>query len=140
MSSKSVQDSLHKYLAARELKRNSWRYHKKHNTWFQRHCEPEVKPVLPHVLPFRNQEGASCSARTGHVAYSREYTHGGCILSRHGSASAVGISSQRSGQPAKFEVCDHNVAGSEEVFSNGMAKLEVPVEILANSRDLMSKR
>ena len=30
------------YLAARELKRQSWRYHKKYLTWFQRHEEPKV--------------------------------------------------------------------------------------------------
>ncbi|KAG9134958.1 hypothetical protein Leryth_001228 [Lithospermum erythrorhizon] len=30
------------YLAAKELKRNSWRYHRKFNTWFQRHEEPKV--------------------------------------------------------------------------------------------------
>lgn len=30
------------YLAARKLKRQSWRYHKKYSTWFQRHEEPKV--------------------------------------------------------------------------------------------------
>ena len=30
------------YLAARALKRGSWRYHKKYATWFQRHEEPKV--------------------------------------------------------------------------------------------------
>ena len=30
------------YLAARELKRQSWRFHKKYLTWFQRHEEPKV--------------------------------------------------------------------------------------------------
>lgn len=30
------------YLAARELKRQSWRYHKKYHTWFQRHEEPRT--------------------------------------------------------------------------------------------------
>mmetsp|Transcript_20310 Transcript_20310/g.48366 ORF Transcript_20310/g.48366 Transcript_20310/m.48366 type:complete len:659 (-) Transcript_20310:149-2125(-) len=30
------------YLAARELKRQSWRYHKVHGAWFQRHEEPTV--------------------------------------------------------------------------------------------------
>lgn len=29
------------YLAARELKRQSWRYHKQHGAWFQRHEEPK---------------------------------------------------------------------------------------------------
>jgi CCR4-NOT transcription complex subunit 3 len=30
------------YLAAKELKKQSWRYHKKYMTWFQRHEEPTV--------------------------------------------------------------------------------------------------
>jgi CCR4-NOT transcription complex subunit 3 len=30
------------YLAAQELKRQSWRYHKHHNAWFQRYAEPSV--------------------------------------------------------------------------------------------------
>mmetsp|Transcript_18276 Transcript_18276/g.45710 ORF Transcript_18276/g.45710 Transcript_18276/m.45710 type:complete len:91 (+) Transcript_18276:314-586(+) len=30
------------YLAARELKRGFWRYHKKYNAWFQRHENPTV--------------------------------------------------------------------------------------------------
>lgn len=30
------------YLSARELKRQSWRFHKKYLTWFQRHEEPKT--------------------------------------------------------------------------------------------------
>jgi len=29
-------------MAAKELKKQSWRYHRKYNTWFQRHEEPKV--------------------------------------------------------------------------------------------------
>ena len=36
------QGTYQQYLAARELKRQSWRYHKKYLTWFQRHEEPKV--------------------------------------------------------------------------------------------------
>lgn len=32
----------HQYLAAKELKRQSWRFHKKYRTWFQRHEEPKL--------------------------------------------------------------------------------------------------
>lgn len=32
---------LSRYLAAKELKKQSWRYHKKYLTWFQRHEEPK---------------------------------------------------------------------------------------------------
>lgn len=36
------QGTYQQYLAARELKKQSWRYHKKYMTWFQRHVEPQV--------------------------------------------------------------------------------------------------
>ncbi|XP_047314642.1 general negative regulator of transcription subunit 3 isoform X2 [Impatiens glandulifera] len=36
------QNSYQQYLAAKELKKQSWRYHRKYNTWFQRHEEPKV--------------------------------------------------------------------------------------------------
>jgi len=35
-------DTYQQYLAAQELKRQSWRYHKHHNAWFQRYAEPNV--------------------------------------------------------------------------------------------------
>ncbi|KAF7147372.1 hypothetical protein RHSIM_Rhsim03G0000400 [Rhododendron simsii] len=36
------QNTYHQYMAAKELKKLSWRYHRKYNTWFQRHEEPKV--------------------------------------------------------------------------------------------------
>ncbi|XP_057823213.2 uncharacterized protein LOC131035519 isoform X2 [Cryptomeria japonica] len=39
---KTWQNTYQQYLAARELKKQSWRYHRKYNTWFQRHEEPKV--------------------------------------------------------------------------------------------------
>jgi CCR4-NOT transcription complex subunit 3 len=36
------QGTIYQYLAARELKRQSWRFHKKYMTWFQRHEEPRA--------------------------------------------------------------------------------------------------
>jgi CCR4-NOT transcription complex subunit 3 len=35
------QGSYQQYLAAKKLKQNSWRFHKKYLTWFQRHEEPK---------------------------------------------------------------------------------------------------
>lgn len=35
------QGTYQQYLAARELKKQSWRFHKKYLTWFQRHEEPK---------------------------------------------------------------------------------------------------
>ena len=37
-----MQGSYQQYLAARELKRQSWRYHRKYATWFLRHEEPKI--------------------------------------------------------------------------------------------------
>jgi len=37
-----AQGTYQQYLAARELKKQSWRYHKKYMTWFQRHEEPQI--------------------------------------------------------------------------------------------------
>jgi CCR4-NOT transcription complex subunit 3 len=37
------QGTLQQYLAAKELKKQHWRFHKKYLTWFQRH---EVRPPL----------------------------------------------------------------------------------------------
>jgi CCR4-NOT transcription complex subunit 3 len=36
------QGTYQQYLAARELKKQSWRFHKKYMTWFQRHEEPTI--------------------------------------------------------------------------------------------------
>lgn len=37
-----MQNTYQQYLAAKELKKQSWRFHKKYNTWFQRHEEPKL--------------------------------------------------------------------------------------------------
>jgi CCR4-NOT transcription complex subunit 3 len=37
-----AQGTYQQYLAARELKKQSWRFHKKYMTWFQRHEEPKI--------------------------------------------------------------------------------------------------
>jgi len=37
-----AQGTYQQYLAARELKKQSWRFHKKYMTWFQRHEEPQI--------------------------------------------------------------------------------------------------
>ena len=37
-----AQGTYQQYLAARQLKKQNWRYHKKYMTWFQRHEEPKI--------------------------------------------------------------------------------------------------
>ncbi|XP_010524972.1 PREDICTED: general negative regulator of transcription subunit 3-like isoform X2 [Tarenaya hassleriana] len=36
------QNTYQQYLAAKELKKQAWRFHRKYNTWFQRHEEPKI--------------------------------------------------------------------------------------------------
>lgn len=36
------QGTFQQYLAAKQLKKHSWRFHKKYMTWFQRHEEPKI--------------------------------------------------------------------------------------------------
>lgn len=36
------QGTYHQYLAAKELKKQSWRFHKQFLTWFRRHSEPQA--------------------------------------------------------------------------------------------------
>ncbi|XP_019162388.1 PREDICTED: general negative regulator of transcription subunit 3-like isoform X2 [Ipomoea nil] len=36
------QNTYQQYLAAKELKKQAWRYHRMYNTWFQRHEEPKL--------------------------------------------------------------------------------------------------
>eukprot|EP00599_Poterioochromonas_sp_BG-1_P012141 CAMPEP_0173158226 /NCGR_PEP_ID=MMETSP1105-20130129/16190_1 /TAXON_ID=2985 /ORGANISM="Ochromonas sp., Strain BG-1" /LENGTH=737 /DNA_ID=CAMNT_0014076033 /DNA_START=186 /DNA_END=2399 /DNA_ORIENTATION=+ len=36
------QGSYQQYLAAKKLKKGSWRFHRKYTTWFQRHNEPKI--------------------------------------------------------------------------------------------------
>jgi CCR4-NOT transcription complex subunit 3 len=35
-------ETYQQYMAAHELKRQAWRFHKHHNAWFQRFTEPSV--------------------------------------------------------------------------------------------------
>jgi CCR4-NOT transcription complex subunit 3 len=36
------QGTYQQYLAAKQLKKHHWRFHKKYMTWFQRHEEPKI--------------------------------------------------------------------------------------------------
>jgi len=57
------QDSYQQYLAARQLKKQSWRFHKKYMTWFQRHEEPKVKTdeYEEGTYAFFDYEGGWCT-------------------------------------------------------------------------------
>lgn len=54
-----------RYLAARELKKQSWRFHKKYLTWFQRHEEPSVitEDYEQGTYVYFDYEGAWCQRK-----------------------------------------------------------------------------
>lgn len=54
-----------RYLAAKELKKQSWRFHKKYLTWFQRHEEPKVitEDYEQGTYIYFDYEGAWCQRK-----------------------------------------------------------------------------
>ncbi|KAJ3025756.1 general negative regulator of transcription subunit 5, partial [Rhizophlyctis rosea] len=61
------QGTYQQYLAARELKRQSWRFHKKYLTWFQRHEEPKsiTDEYEQGTYIYFDYEGAWCQRKKG---------------------------------------------------------------------------
>jgi hypothetical protein len=80
-------DSLQQFLAAHELKRQSWRFHKHHNAWFQRFTEPTVTSEEFEQGKSATGWGASgllecmTQATQLHVAYSLLCQHGWLTVS-----------------------------------------------------------
>lgn len=69
------QGTPHQYLAARELKKQSWRYHKNFLTWFQRHDEPKLSTEEYEqgaYVYFDYESGWSTSIKTD---FTFEYRH-----------------------------------------------------------------
>ncbi|QRV91280.1 general negative regulator of transcription subunit 3 [Ceratobasidium sp. AG-Ba] len=63
------------YLAAKELKRQSWRFHVKYLTWFQRHSEPQAitDEYEQGVYVYFDWEGSWCQRKKGDFRF--EYRH-----------------------------------------------------------------
>ncbi|WFD31894.1 general negative regulator of transcription subunit 5 [Malassezia sp. CBS 17886] len=61
------QGTYHQYLAARELKKQSWRFHKQYLTWFQRHSEPQAitDEYEQGAYVYFDWEGSWCQRRKG---------------------------------------------------------------------------
>ncbi|PWY98423.1 hypothetical protein BCV70DRAFT_201739 [Testicularia cyperi] len=59
------QGTYHQYLAARELKKQSWRFHKQYLTWFQRHSEPQAitNEYEQGVYVYFDWEGSWCQRK-----------------------------------------------------------------------------
>ncbi|KAG8680384.1 general negative regulator of transcription subunit 5, partial [Ceratobasidium sp. 395] len=63
------------YLAAKELKRQSWRFHVKYLTWFQRHSEPQAitDEYEQGVYVYFDWEGSWCQRKKADFRF--EYRH-----------------------------------------------------------------
>ncbi|KIN95707.1 hypothetical protein M404DRAFT_301230 [Pisolithus tinctorius Marx 270] len=63
------------YLAARELKRQSWRFHIKYLTWFQRHSEPQAitEEYEQGVYVYFDWEGSWCQRKKSDFRFEYRY-------------------------------------------------------------------
>lgn len=63
------------YLAARELKKQSWRFHKKYLTWFQRHEEPKVitNDYEQGTYIYFDYEGSWCQRKKSEFTFEYRY-------------------------------------------------------------------
>ncbi|KAF8631208.1 hypothetical protein AX15_002539 [Amanita polypyramis BW_CC] len=63
------------YLAARELKRQSWRFHVKYLTWFQRHSEPQAitEEYEQGVYVYFDWEGSWCQRKKSDFRFEYRY-------------------------------------------------------------------
>lgn len=63
------------YLAARELKRQSWRFHVKYFTWFQRHSEPQAitEEYEQGIYVYFDWEGSWCQRKKSDFRFEYRY-------------------------------------------------------------------
>jgi len=63
------------YLAAKELKRQSWRFHVKYLTWFQRHSEPQAitEEYEQGVYVYFDWEGHWCQRKKADFRFEYRY-------------------------------------------------------------------
>ena len=66
---------LSRYLAAKELKRQSWRFHVKYLTWFQRHSEPQAitEEYEQGVYVYFDWEGSWCQRKKSDFRFEYRY-------------------------------------------------------------------
>ena len=69
------QGTYHQYLAAKELKKQSWRFHKQYLTWFQRHSEPQAitDEYEQGVYVYFDWEGSWCQRKKSDFRYVNSY-------------------------------------------------------------------
>ena len=63
------------FLAAKELKRQSWRFHVKYLTWFQRHSEPQAitEEYEQGVYVYFDWEGSWCQRKKSDFRFEYRY-------------------------------------------------------------------
>ena len=68
-------DMRYRYLAAKELKRQSWRFHVKYLTWFQRHSEPQAitEDYEQGVYVYFDWEGSWCQRKKSDFRFEYRY-------------------------------------------------------------------
>jgi len=68
-------DVVDRYLAAKELKRQSWRFHIKYLTWFQRHSEPQAitEEYEQGVYVYFDWEGSWCQRKKSDFRFEYRY-------------------------------------------------------------------
>ncbi len=66
---------MYRYLAAKELKRQSWRFHVKYLTWFQRHSEPQAitDEYEQGVYVYFDWEGSWCQRKKSDFRFEYRY-------------------------------------------------------------------
>jgi CCR4-NOT transcription complex subunit 3 len=64
-----------RYMAAKELKRQSWRFHVKYMTWFQRHSEPQAitEEYEQGVYVYFDWEGSWCQRKKSDFRFEYRY-------------------------------------------------------------------
>ena len=70
-----LKNRLCRYLAAKELKRQSWRFHVKYLTWFQRHSEPQAitEEYEQGVYVYFDWEGSWCQRKKSDFRFEYRY-------------------------------------------------------------------
>lgn len=69
------QGTYQQYLAARELKKKAWRFHKKYLTWFQRHEEPKeiTSEYEQGCFLYHDYEGSWCQRKKSEFRFEYRY-------------------------------------------------------------------
>lgn len=71
------QGTYQQYLAAKQLKKHSWRFHKKYMTWFQRHEEPKVatEEYEEGTYVYFDYESGETTIYSTYLLYLHQYLH-----------------------------------------------------------------